>query len=151
MPKAAPGSRVGYEGAKQTLAAHSEYEEGKPEGRGQALPHEGIAGSAVHDAAGDAYAHELAGCERRVHAGRSGRRFHDHFGVSRSLAACDWRARLIFLAKDLMYTAVACLMPPTSRRGQAAASCRHRHRNRRGAAGARRWPPTHAWMLHFKT
>ena len=24
------------------------------------------------------------------------------FGVSRSLAACDWRARLIFLAKDLM-------------------------------------------------
>ena len=25
-----------------------------------------------------------------------------HVGVSRSLAACDWRARLIFLAKDLM-------------------------------------------------
>ena len=25
-----------------------------------------------------------------------------HVGVSRSLAACDWRARLVFLAKDLM-------------------------------------------------
>ena len=25
-----------------------------------------------------------------------------HVGVSRSLAACDWRARLVFLAKHLM-------------------------------------------------
>ena len=37
----------------------------------------------------------------------------------------------------LWTTAVACRMSPTSRTGQAAASRRHRHRNRRGAAGAR--------------
>ena len=48
----------------------------------------------------------------------------------------------------LWNTAVACRMSPTSRTGQAAASRRHRHRNSRGAAAARRWPPTQAWMLH---
>ena len=47
----------------------------------------------------------------------------------------------------LWTTAVACRMSPTSRTGQAA-SRRHRHRNSRGAAAARRWPPTQAWMLH---
>ena len=31
-----------YKRAEQTLAAHSEYEEGKPEGGRQALPDEGI-------------------------------------------------------------------------------------------------------------
>ena len=45
----------------------------------------------------------------------------------------------------LWTTAVACRMSPTSRTGQAAASRRHRHRNRRGAAGARPWA-THAGM-----
>ena len=45
----------------------------------------------------------------------------------------------------LWNTAVACRMSPTSRTGQAAASRRHRHRNRRGAAGARPWA-THAGM-----
>ena len=48
----------------------------------------------------------------------------------------------------LWTTAVACRMSPTSRTRQAAASRRHRHRNSRGAAAARRWPPTQAWMLH---
>ena len=48
----------------------------------------------------------------------------------------------------LWTTAVACLMSPTSRMAKAAASRRHRHRNSRGAAAARRWPPTQAWMLH---
>ena len=33
---------------------------------------------------------------------RCSRRVKAHVGVSRSLAACDWRARLVFLAKDLM-------------------------------------------------
>ena len=47
--------------------------------------------------------------------------------------------------KTLWNTASACRMSPTSRTGQAAASRRHRHRNRRGAAGARRWA-THARM-----
>ena len=47
--------------------------------------------------------------------------------------------------RTLWTTAAACRMSPTSRRGQAAASRRHRHRNRRGAAGARRWA-THARM-----
>ena len=48
----------------------------------------------------------------------------------------------------LWTTAVACRMSPTSRMAKAAASRRHRHRNSRGAAAARRWPPTQAWMLH---
>ena len=50
--------------------------------------------------------------------------------------------------KTLWNTASACRMSPTSRMAKAAASRRHRHRNSRGAAAARRWPPTHAWMLH---
>ena len=55
--------------------------------------------------------------------------------------------------KTLWTTSVACLMSPTSRTGQAAASRRHSHRNRRGAAGARRWatPRTHGCYMTGKT
>ena len=86
-------------------------------------------------------------------AGKFARSSQARFGGLTLVSRAPWllvtgAPGLFSWPNTLWTTAVACRMSPTSRTRQAAASRRHRHRNSRGAAAARRWPPTQAWMLH---
>ena len=89
-------------------------------------------------------------CTPIMHSGKIARSSQARFGGLTLVSRAPWllvtgAPGLFSWPNTLWTTAVACRMSPTSRTGQAAASRRHRHRNSRGAAGARPWA-THAGM-----